>query len=382
MKKGIHLIFLLSLILTACSEEKVPERFYPRSDHEAYWYNLKQANLLQTALGKEWQDAAKRPFEEQIEVLLPYNEAFRIDDKTPDALGYRFDVKRGQKVLADISLISSDSAHLFIDLFRIENDSLGGYIHVASADSSFSLGFEPRRNASYLLRIQPELLRGGYFTLLIQKVASLEFPVAGRNKRAIGSFFGDPREGGRREHHGVDIFAPRHTPIVAPTKGYVRFVGTRGIGGKVVWLYDQSRGQNLYFAHLEDQLVEPYSYVNIGDTLGTVGNSGNARTTPTHLHFGIYSNGPIDPYYFIVDETKSLLIDPIDTSMLGDKLLLNRSILVHTSMSENSNYLDTLRADEEIDVSALNHQFARVTLKHGKKGFIPLDQLSRSASQK
>lgn len=125
MPKYLVVWLILFAVISSCStEEIVPERFYPRNDHEAYWYSLKQANLLATALGKEWLDAAERPFEEEINVQIPYQEAFVISELTPDAHGYRFEAKRGQKVLVDIAMISNDTTQVFIDLFRVESDSL------------------------------------------------------------------------------------------------------------------------------------------------------------------------------------------------------------------------------------------------------------------
>ena len=55
---------------------------------------------------------------------------------------------------------------------------------MASADSAQQrLAFEPRRDAEYILRIQPELLRGGKVTIQIQKVPSFSFPVSGKNSK-------------------------------------------------------------------------------------------------------------------------------------------------------------------------------------------------------
>jgi len=358
------------LLLYGCSEEKVPERFYPRNDHEAYWHSLKQANLLSTALGEDWLKAADKPFDNQIKVQLPYQEAFVIADTKPDALGYRFDAKRGQKILVDIEILVTDTTRVFIDLFRIENDSLGEFRQVASADSSFQLGFEPRRDATYLLRLQPELLRGGDFKITIENVPTLTFPVAGKNQRAIQSFFGDPRDGGRRDHHGVDIFAKRHTPIIAPIKAEVRFVGTRGLGGKVVWLRDRKTGNNLYFAHLQEQKVERYQTVNPGDTIGTVGNTGNARYTPPHLHFGIYRNGPVDPYPFIVPEVpRAKAFDP-DTLLLGKRVKLAKSTFLKSEMRWKSLTLDTLQTEDQVQILAVNHNYVRVQTADGGWGFL------------
>ena len=108
--------------------------------------------------------------------------------------------------------MTQDTTRVFVDLFRVENDTLSQFRHVASADSSLQLAFSPRRDASYVLRLQPELLRGGQYTITIENVPTLAFPVAGKDVHAIHSFFGDPRDGGRREHHGVDISREKEYP--------------------------------------------------------------------------------------------------------------------------------------------------------------------------
>ncbi len=371
MRAFIPITLLLLTCVVGCRQDEiVPQRFYPRNDHEAYWYSLKQANLLTTALGKEWLEAADRPFDEQIEVQIPYQEAFELSDRQADAFGYRFDVNRGQKVLINLELAADDSAAVFIDLFRVENDSLKDFRHVASADSAYDLAFEPRKDASYLLRLQPELLRGGLFTISIETVPSLDFPVAGKDRRAIQSFFGDPRDGGKRKHHGVDIFAKRHTAILAPTDGRIRSVETKKLGGKVVWLYDSERGAHLYFAHLEEQLVSERQVVKKGDTLGTVGNTGNARYTPPHLHFGIYRRGPINPYYFLVPQYDRAGTFEADTSLLGKDVAIAKEAFLKSAMDRTSANLDTLAADSPFHIVAVNHRFVRVVTNDGQVGFV------------
>lgn len=377
LQRMVVILVAFTALLGCSSEEIVPERFYPRNDHEAYWHSLKQANLLSTALGKEWVKAKDRPFEEEIEVQLPYQEGFMISDLKPDAHGYRFKAKRGQKVLVDVSLISADTTRVFIDLFRVESDSLSIYKQVASADSTLQLGFEPRRTAEYILRLQPELLRGGQFTITIETVPTLDFPVAGKNKTAIQSVFGDPRDGGKREHHGVDIFARRHTPIIAPVEARVRFVGTRGIGGEVVWLRDMKRGTSLYFAHLQEFKVKRGDKVQPGDTIGTVGNSGNARTTAPHLHFGIYKNGPVDPYPFIVPDHKRAELFSPDTALIGKNLTLEKSLLLKSKMSKSSSPIDTLKVDQTIQIVAVNHNYVRVEKPDGTFGFLEKVEITK-----
>lgn len=140
----------------------------------------------------------------------------------------------------------------------------------------------------------------GTYGIVLRTDPVLTFPVAGRSDRDIQSFWGDSRGGGERQHEGNDIFAPRGTPVVAVTDGRVRSTRVTERGGKTVWLRDaEGRGLAYYYAHLDTQLVQEGDYVARGDTLGRVGNTGNARTTPPHLHFGIYRRGARDPWAYL-----------------------------------------------------------------------------------
>jgi len=324
-RKTIYSILLcLALVfitLPGCKNEIIPKAFYPRSAHEAYQHSLEEANLMQTALGSDWIRAGEEALERPVDISLPYEEAFYWDPKSAEAGGYRFFVKRGVRVELEISVYSRDSLLLFADLFRETGDSIIYRTHVATADEEMRrLEFEPRRDSYYALRLQAELLRGGKFKVLIREVPSIGFPVKGKNSKAIASFFGDPRDGGSRDHHGVDIFAARHTPVLAPSNSSVTRVGEGDIGGRHVWLYDSKRSMYLYFAHLETREVERGDKVSAGQLIGTVGNTGNARSTAPHLHFGIYRNGPIDPLYFIAET------DTVPDIIVGDSLLMEESV--------------------------------------------------------
>lgn len=318
-----HILFGLVaviLMLPACRKEIVPKAFFPRTAHEAYQHSLEQANLSETALGRDWIKAGEIALEEPLSITLPFEQAFIWDPSSAEANGYRFFVKRGIRVELEISVYTTDSLLLFADLFRETGDSVIHRTHVATADDAMRrLEFEPRRDSYYALRFQPELLRGGKFKVLIKELPSIKFPVKGKNSRAISSFFGDPRDGGSREHHGVDIFAARHTPVLAPSNASVTRVGEGKVGGRYVWLYDSKRSMHLYFAHLETRVVERGDQVSAGQVIGTVGNSGNAGTTPPHLHFGIYRNGPIDPFHFIAET------DTVPDITFGDTLRLIKS---------------------------------------------------------
>ncbi len=244
------------LFLPGCKKEIVPKAFYPRSAHEAYQHSLEQANLIETALGRDWIRAGEEALENPETITLPFESSFYWNPNSADAAGYRFFVKRGIRIEVEIGVFSADSLLLFADLFRETGDTAIRRTHVATADEEMHrLVFEPRRDSYYTLRMQPELLRGGTFKVLIREFPSIGFPVKGKNSQSIASFFGDPRDGGSREHHGVDIFAPRHTPVLAPSNASVTRVGEGDIGGRYIWLYDSKRSMYLYFAHLETQEV-------------------------------------------------------------------------------------------------------------------------------
>ncbi|HYG42573.1 MAG TPA: M23 family metallopeptidase [Bordetella sp.] len=125
---------------------------------------------------------------------------------------------------------------------------------------------------------------------------SLPVPVAGIGPRQLADTWGAARSAGRR-HEGIDIFAARGTPVLSATEGVVTRVGTNSLGGQVVWVLGPGR-QMHYYAHLDGYAdVAPGTLVKPGTPLGHVGNTGNARTTPPHLHYGIYqAGGAINPY--------------------------------------------------------------------------------------
>ena len=87
-------------------------------------------------------------------------------------------------------------------------------------------------------------------------------------------------------HKGIDIFARAGTPIIAPTYGLVLFRGELATGGKVVLMLGP-KWRLHYFAHLNDYSALPGQPVLPGSQLGSVGDSGNARGKPPHLHYSI-----------------------------------------------------------------------------------------------
>ncbi len=120
---------------------------------------------------------------------------------------------------------------------------------------------------------------------------AVSIPVAGLATDQLRSSWHAPRSGGRT-HQGADLFASRGTPVVSATAGLVWRVGHDPLGGQVVWVLGE--GHRLYYyAHLDAFApgLERGDRVCRGDAIGRVGNTGNARTTPPHLHFGVYRVG-------------------------------------------------------------------------------------------
>ncbi len=122
------------------------------------------------------------------------------------------------------------------------------------------------------------------------------FPVADHDIGSVVGHFGDARDGGRRPHLGIDIAAPRGTPVVAVHGGTVDRIDRVGAGGLAVWLKESGSSRRHYFAHLQSIAVQRGQRVTAGELIGTVGTTGNAAGTSPHLHYMVRSaNDILDP---------------------------------------------------------------------------------------
>ncbi len=131
---------------------------------------------------------------------------------------------------------------------------------------------------------------------------TLPVPVHGIRRRALFDSWGFARSGGR-SHQGIDIFAPRGRAVVSTTDGIVVTVGTNILGGRIVRVLGPG-GRWHYYAHLERfGSVREGDWIRAGTVVGYVGDSGNARGTPPHLHYGIYRfrGGAMNPYPFLTE---------------------------------------------------------------------------------
>jgi murein DD-endopeptidase MepM/ murein hydrolase activator NlpD/SH3-like domain-containing protein len=302
IRPSLFLLFLFCnalLFLSSCGGiSPLKEVFQAPTPHERYEQGLRQAKLANTALGRDWIAAGQKALRDSLQITLPFRETGYFAADKSVAYSLRLQAQRGEKLVIRVETKSLYPVQVFIDIFDVENNPK----HVASADTNTSsLEYKVEKSRMHLIRIQPELLRSGRYTISIEREPGLAFPLPGKDSRNISSFWGSDRDGGKRQHEGIDIFAKRGTPVVAASAGTIRGVNQNNLGGKVVWLSDESWNQSLYYAHLDQQLVTEGQHVNIGDTLGLVGNTGNAATTDPHLHFGIYrfGEGAIDPFPFV-----------------------------------------------------------------------------------
>ena len=115
-------------------------------------------------------------------------------------------------------------------------------------------------------------------------------------------------------HKGVDIFAKKGTNVKSATYAVVLHTADDWVkGGNVVITLGPKWRLHAYL-HLDEILVEPGQFVSKSTVLGTVGNTGNAKSTPPHLH---YSIGTCIPYPWRYDDDiqgwkKVILLNPID----------------------------------------------------------------------
>lgn len=282
----------LGFILFFTSCRQINKVFKTESPRQEYAKGLQEGPLAGNTVVKEWLAAGDSVVSNPVETEVPIQSKVVYFSDEANAWAWQFSLPEGRTLRVHTAQI--DTSHqVFIDIFTIKNGNTE--LEKSTTDSLISHTLD--EDQTLVLRIQPELLVSGSVTLTLTDDPSMEFPVSGGIRADIGSFWDDPRDAGARQHEGVDIFAERGTPVVAAVDGRIRRTGNRGLGGKQVWL--RANGKSLYYAHLDSINSGMLQSVQKGDTLGFVGNSGNARTTPTHLHFGIYDRGAINPLPFI-----------------------------------------------------------------------------------
>ena len=374
MRKYACYLFALTILLcSSCTQIQQLNPIKKKSSaYAAYYESLEAANLTNSGMGKAWLQAGEKALNDSLRVAPPYRETGYFRAEAPTAYGFSFYLKEGQTCEIDLR-VQPDSMRVFLELFeKDKTTNTPSWNWLKEIDSQTNqLEFIADKTGFYHLRLQAELLATGSYELDIGLAPSISFPVLNGENRDIGGFWGDPRNG-KRKHKGVDIFAKKGTPVLATGPGTVSRVRTGGLGGKTVWVRDKKFGHQQYFAHLDEQLVTVGQAVERGDTLGTVGQTGNARNTPPHLHYGIYkSSGAVDPLPFLRKERNKFSEPNIDLTKLGDQFRVGkRSGKLYKSPYKKGKVIERLAAHTPIWITGGAEGYYRVTTADGHRGFI------------
>lgn len=373
------------LLLTACNgffddvADKVEDIIASRTPRERFAREHLRDLPGGDSLTLAWDTAYAAALEDTLRIGLPHRETVRRTDSLPlTALSYRFTLPPGRVLTV---ALAGASTPVFGELLPVGPD---GAVDPDDARERWEGGtaglvYESGDPAGeeLMLVVQAAPADSGSYTLLLRTDPALLFPVAGRSARDIRSFWGDSRSGGARRHEGNDIFAPRGTPLVAVADGIVRSTKVGGLGGKTVWLRDgEGRGLSYYYAHLDSQLVRPGQRVSRGDTVGLVGNTGNARTTPPHLHFGIYRRGARDPFPYLLGPDGEAA--PAEYSVAAGRLPVavparGRHYLRFRPERRPTAVVRELTNEEPVTVLSAADRFYRIRTRAGETGYVNFD---------
>lgn len=368
--RPVYLLAVTSLLmlLTTCRQpDRLPISESPRG--------IYQQKMMDTPLGEKemagnWVAVADTALERPTDIDTPFQTKSIYFNDEVYAWGWTFSSTEGRIIQA--ALDAADSTHnVFMDLFALKNNDT---LLVASTKDSL-LTHKVEESGSFILRLQPELLISGSFILKVTDRPSMVFPVSGAKRYDIGGKWGDPRDGGSRSHRGIDIFADRNTPAIAAADGQISKAGHNARGGNIIWLNTHRR--SLYYAHLDTILVNRGEQVQTGDTLGLVGTSGNAQSTPPHLHFGIYGpRSPVNPLPFIADADDDL--KPVDANpAFFDKWgrLQTGPVNLRPTPSTQRQNIATLKRHEAVKILGGVEKWYQVQLPDGQSGFVNGDFL-------
>jgi len=120
--------------------------------------------------------------------------------------------------------------------------------------------------------------------------SGLVIPVAGVDAADLTDSFMDTRgEGDVRLHEAIDIMAPKGTSVIAAAPGTIARLHVSSAGGNTIYLRSADKETIHFYAHLDSYAsgLREGQRVAQGQTIGTVGSTGNAQANAPHLHFAI-----------------------------------------------------------------------------------------------
>jgi murein DD-endopeptidase MepM/ murein hydrolase activator NlpD len=127
----------------------------------------------------------------------------------------------------------------------------------------------------------------------------LVIPVAGMTPDKLTDTWGDARGDGTRQHHAIDIMAPRGTPVLAAAAGTVEKIFESRNGGHTIYIRRADPAWQDYYAHLDGYApgVQEGQPVKQGQQIGQVGSTGDASPEAPHLHYEIHRMAPGDGWW-------------------------------------------------------------------------------------
>jgi murein DD-endopeptidase MepM/ murein hydrolase activator NlpD len=358
---------LICSILPACNMG-TKGLFSKRTEREKYEDRIEK---IETPEVLAWKRFGKKVVEHPVMVPAPYAENGIFAGDSTDANAFLFTAGPGQKVKV---MLTPDAGSLYTAFLELwEAGDTGNPRLIEAVDTMLnSLEFSAPQGGNFIVRMQPKLASRGRYHLKILLQPILGFPISPEVKSNIGSLWGDPRDAGVRKHEGIDIFAKKGSAAVAVTDGTVSRVSEGGIGGEVVWFNPDKENFSVYYAHLDSQYVQNGQRVKKGTALGAVGNTGNAKYTSAHLHFGIYTNsGAVNPLSFV---------QPVKEPAAGVYKKLNEwfKTTVKTKIYPaplKKNALP-IAAPAKIKTVSVSNDFYKVVLENGDKAFVAVNELS------
>jgi len=366
---------------TPSSATQVPEALatLPKAPsdarHAQHAAALQARGVAGSPQAERWIEEARRAVEAPMRVPVPLREIVHFDPAQPLAAGFAMELEPGQTIYVRVRPLQGETTLPFLDLFAMPAGR--GTQRVASLQD---VGFQITASTPgrHVLRVQPPLGAGGRFEVLVEgrTSAAFAFPVQGKTVAQIGSGFGASRDGGRRKHEGVDIFAERGTPVLAAAAGYVQQAGHNRLGGNMVWIGHEG-GWSTYYAHLDRVQVREGQRVQAGERVGTVGNTGNARKTSPHLHFEIHQRD-------VARDPKPLLVQaaappPIaaNHAWLGTVLRVQASSAhLRSAPSTEAVPIGQLRRGDTIRPVAVREEWFRFRTADGRWGWMHQSVLS------
>ena len=364
------LIFIVAFLgVTSCKKDTTPkeiiEVIVEKTAREKYTERFTKNDSLFHA----WQQAYTTAQNDSLLVTLPYTESGIFKESHRVAHSYTLQLRTGEHLIIALEK-QQDSALVFIDLFKKTDTVSSAWEPIKTAPfKSNILSHTIDSYGFYTVVIQSEINKTVPFQLKMYTQPAYTFPVIGTGNTDVKSFWAANRGAGKRTHEGIDIYANKGTPVIAIANGKITSTEDGELGGKQVWLEDNKLGTSIYYAHLDKVLTKAERQVSIGDTLGLVGNTGNAKDLEPHLHFGIFLGdlGPVDPYPYI---KQTEIPEAFSINHTTQGITITQNTIIHQGPSFALDEVGKLSDNDTISILGQHRDWYHMVTSNGAKGFV------------